>query len=113
IDRARPSRTGGEVYRPMSPAPSPAPARRSGTEDSNVLARLPAPQQRLVAMLGRAVGDLGGELYLVGGGVRDVLLDEHGPADLDFATSLRPDQIRVVGETLPGVSVYDIGERFG
>lgn len=78
-----------------------------------VLGRLPAPQQRLVAILARAVGDLDGEIYLVGGGVRDVLLDEHGPADLDFATSLHPDQVRVVGETLPGVRVYDIGEKFG
>lgn len=79
----------------------------------DVLALLPEQQRRLVAMLARAVGDLGGELYLVGGGVRDVLLGERGPADLDFATSLRPDQIRVVGETLPNVSVYDIGEKFG
>jgi poly(A) polymerase len=79
----------------------------------DVLARLPEPQRRLVAMLARAVGDLGGDLYLVGGGVRDVLLGERGPADLDFATSLRPDQIRIVGETLPNVSVYDIGEKFG
>src|SRR5665811_404704 len=75
-----------------------------------VLERLPAPQQALVSTLARATGDLGGELYLVGGGVRDVLLGEHGPTDLDFATSLRPDQIRIIGETLPGVSVYDVGE---
>jgi poly(A) polymerase len=79
----------------------------------DVLARLPEPQRRLVAMLARAVRDLDGELYLVGGGVRDVLLGERGPADLDFATSLRPDQIRIVGETLPNVTVYDIGEKFG
>jgi poly(A) polymerase len=78
-----------------------------------VLERLPEPQRRLVAMLARAADDLGGELYLVGGGVRDVLLGEQGPADLDFASSLRPDQIRVIGETLPNVTVYDIGEKFG
>ncbi|MBA2759101.1 MAG: HD domain-containing protein [Chloroflexia bacterium] len=81
--------------------------------DGDVLSCLPAPQQRLVATLARAASDLGGELNLVGGGVRDVLLGERGPADLDFATSLRPDQVRVVGETLPGVTVYDIGEKFG
>ncbi len=83
------------------------------TAAGDVLARLPEQQQRLVTLLARAVDDLGGELYLVGGGVRDVLLGEKGPADLDFATSLRPDQIRVVGETLPNVRVYDIGEKFG
>lgn len=81
--------------------------------DGDVLGRLADPQQRLVATLARAVADLDGELFLVGGGVRDVLLGERGPADLDFATSLRPDQVRVVGETLPGVSVYDVGEKFG
>ncbi len=80
---------------------------------TDVLGQLPAPQHRLVATLARPVSDLGGEFYLVGGCVRDVLLGEPGPADLDFATSLRPDQIRVVGETLPGVTVYDIGEKFG
>ena len=92
----------------------------SSNTDSNrpsatdgVLERLPVPQQRLVATLARAVADLDGALYLVGGGVRDVLLGERGPADLDFATSLRPDQVRVVGETLPGVTVYDVGEKFG
>lgn len=93
--------------------PPASPSNAATPLDSDVLARLPEPQRRLVAMLARAVGDLGGELYLVGGGVRDVLLGERGPADLDFATSLRPDQIRVVGETLPNVTVYDIGEKFG
>lgn len=78
-----------------------------------MLERLPEPQQRLVSVLARACCDLGGELYLVGGGVRDALLGEIGTTDLDFATSLRPDQIRVVGETLPHVTVYDIGEKFG
>jgi poly(A) polymerase len=92
----------------MSPAPTP-----NATAADDVLARLPEQQRRLVAMLARATGDIGGELYLVGGGVRDVLLGERGPADLDFATSLRPEQIRVVGETLPNVTVYDIGEKFG
>ncbi|MDQ3525749.1 MAG: hypothetical protein M3451_11940, partial [Chloroflexota bacterium] len=86
---------------------------KSSVVGGDVLSRLPMPQQRLVATLARAVDDLGGELNLVGGGVRDVLLGERGPADLDFATSLRPDQVRVVGETLPGVTVYDIGEKFG
>jgi poly(A) polymerase len=94
----------------MPPAPSP---NATASLPTDVLARLPEPQRRLVAMLARAVDDLGGELYLVGGGVRDVLLGERGPADLDFATSLRPEQIRVVGETLPNVTVYDIGEKFG
>lgn len=97
----------------MPPEPSiPTSAYQHAATD-DVLGRLPEPQQRLVAILARAVGDLGGELFLVGGGVRDVLLGEHGPADLDFATSLRPDQIRIVGETLPNVRVYDIGEKFG
>jgi poly(A) polymerase len=94
----------------MSPA---SPTNATAPLVDDVLGRLPEQQRRLVAMLARAVRDLGGELYLVGGGVRDVLLGERGPADLDFATSLRPEQIRIVGETLPNVTVYDIGEKFG
>ena len=97
----------------MSPAPQMSTPANHRSTAGDVLSRLPDSQQRLVAILARAVGDLDGELYLVGGGVRDVLLGEQGPADLDFATSLRPDQIRVVGETLPNVRVYDIGEKFG
>lgn len=97
----------------MSSAPKPTSQSTSPAPSGDVIPKLPAQQQRLVALLARTVGDLGGELFLVGGGVRDVLLGEHGPADLDFATSLRPDQIRVVGETLPNVRVYDIGEKFG
>jgi len=97
----------------MSSAPQMSRHAQTPGSTGDVLSRLPEPQQRLVALLARAVGDLGGELYLVGGGVRDILLGEQGPADLDFATSLRPDQVRVVGETLPNVRVYDIGEKFG
>jgi poly(A) polymerase len=97
----------------MPPVSQPPATTTPTSPPTDVLGQLPEPQQRLVAMLARAVGDLGGELYLVGGGVRDVLLGEQGPADLDFATSLRPDQIRIVGETLPNVTVYDIGEKFG
>ena len=91
----------------------PSTASATDRAPDGVLDRLPDQQQRLVTLLARAIGDLDGELYLVGGGVRDVLLGEQGPADLDFATSLRPDQVRVVGETLPNVRVYDIGEKFG
>jgi poly(A) polymerase len=101
------------MYRPMSPRSQTSPITITHPAPEEVLDRLPEQQQRLVALLARAVGDLDGELYLVGGGVRDVLLGERGPTDLDFATSLRPDQIRVVGETLPNVRVYDIGEKFG
>src|SRR5690606_12127321 len=103
----------GVKRRPMSSAPQMSRHAQTPGSTGDVLSRLPEPQQRLVALLARAVGDLGGELYLVGGGVRDILLGEQGPADLDFATSLRPDQVRVVGETLPNVRVYDIGEKFG
>ncbi len=68
---------------------------------------LSAAQQRAVAELfrvfpvaddlGRRFAAAGHELYLVGGSVRDALLDRLG-ADLDFATDARPDEVLALGE---------------
>ena len=57
--------------------------------------------------------EAGHELYLVGGSVRDALLDRDArDRDLDFATSARPDEIRaVVGEWAD--SLYLAGQDFG
>jgi poly(A) polymerase len=47
--------------------------------------------------LARRLADAGHECYLVGGTVRDALLDRLDPrADLDFATSARPDQVEAI-----------------
>lgn len=53
------------------------------------------------------------QLYMVGGTVRDVLLQRGESADADLATDARPDEIkRLVAPTKPSAIVL-VGERFG
>src|SRR5215472_14460713 len=53
------------------------------------------------------------QLYLVGGTVRDLLLNRGEAADADLATDARPDEIkRIVAPTHPSAVVL-VGERFG
>ncbi len=53
------------------------------------------------------------QLYMVGGTVRDVLLQRGETADADLATDARPDEIkRLVAPTHPSAVVL-VGERFG
>jgi poly(A) polymerase len=72
-------------------------------------AALPVPE--LAAELGARFAEAGFELYLVGGSVRDLLLDR-GSADLDFATNARPPETTKV---LQGWADrrYFVGVRFG
>jgi len=61
--------------------------------------------------LGKLFSGAGHELYLVGGTVRDALLDRLGD-DLDFTTSARPDETeRLLRRFAP--AVWDIGKAFG
>jgi len=61
--------------------------------------------------LSRLFNDAGHRLYLVGGSVRDALLDRPH-FDLDFTTDARPDQIKaIVAEWAD--TVYTVGEDFG
>jgi poly(A) polymerase len=67
-------------------------------------------------VLARLFGDAGHQLYLVGGTVRDALMDRVRPdadrLDLDFATDARPDRIRqIVSEWAD--DLYIAGEQFG
>lgn len=107
---------------------------------ASVLARLLPAQRALVTTLDDAFAAAGQELYLVGGIVRDLLLDRppgagddsdasahsaggaartatrtaaRAAADLDFATSATPEQTRLIAQGLPHTSLYDVGERFG
>lgn len=52
-----------------------------------------------------------GELYAVGGCVRDALLGKT-PKDWDFCTNLTPEQMKPFVKAA-GRKVYDIGEKFG
>lgn len=52
------------------------------------------------------------ELFLVGGVVRDVLLEGSEIQDIDLTTNARPDQIRQIISPI-SESIWDQGERFG
>ncbi|UPK77223.1 CCA tRNA nucleotidyltransferase [Nocardioidaceae bacterium SCSIO 66511] len=65
----------------------------------------------VVDELGRLVEEQGGELALVGGSVRDALLDRLG-TDLDFTTSLRPDAVETIVRGWAD-TVWTIGRAFG
>jgi poly(A) polymerase len=74
-----------------------------------------APFARVVRDLGRRFAERGHELYLVGGTVRDALLDRTDPeADIDLTTDATPDQIlAVVHAGNRGGGVWLQGVRFG
>ena len=88
-----------------------------------VLDSLAPAQAALVRSLGETFARAGEELSLVGGVVRDLLIDQpddsaasrtpNAPDDLDFATSARPDRTQALVEGLGIGSVYTIGEKFG
>src|SRR4029453_5733507 len=81
-----------------------------------------APFAKVVRDLGRRSAERGHELYLVGGTVRDALLDRTDPdADIDLTTDATPDQILAVvrsgnwggGGWLEGVRFGTVGVRKG
>ncbi|TGO05026.1 CCA tRNA nucleotidyltransferase [Serinibacter arcticus] len=61
--------------------------------------------------LGSMFADAGHELALVGGPVRDAFLGRRS-ADLDFATSARPDETHAI-LTAWGDATWDVGREFG
>jgi poly(A) polymerase len=95
----------------MSAQQSNAP--RASEATTSVLDRLGASQRAVVATLADAFAGAGAELYLVGGMVRDLLLERPVPADLDFATSIPPEQTKALVGSLQHAGLYDVGERFG
>lgn len=78
-----------------------------------MLPHLSAEQQRVIGVLAEAFAAGGEELYLVGGVVRDVLLEGAIPSDLDLATSATPDRVKAIAEQVPHGGTFDMGERFG
>lgn len=66
----------------------------------------------IAALLGQRFRDGGHQLYLVGGSVRDALLDRVDvEADLDFTTDARPERVKELVEGLG--SVFTMGEDYG
>ncbi|MDZ7674697.1 MAG: CCA tRNA nucleotidyltransferase [Acidimicrobiales bacterium] len=72
------------------------------------------PVLESVRPLADAFAAAGHRLYLVGGVVRDLFLDDVDPVDLDFTTDALPDDIEAVIAGLDGVeAVWTQGKRFG
>jgi poly(A) polymerase len=85
-------------------------------ERPTVLDALPETEATIVRRLGHAFAEAGQELVLVGGIVRDALLDRRRPGaagDLDFATNAVPERTREIGEAAGASSAYLVGARFG
>ncbi|MFV0525806.1 MAG: CCA tRNA nucleotidyltransferase [Acidimicrobiales bacterium] len=67
----------------------------------------------VVERLAAAFDEAGHGLYLVGGMVRDLILDQVSPTDdLDLTTDAEPDAIKTLLEPVAGV-LWTQGERFG
>jgi poly(A) polymerase len=66
---------------------------------------------KLLRELGASFGAAGHELYLVGGSVRDALLDRLSP-DLDFATDARPEQVQQIVRRWAD-ALWETGIEFG
>jgi poly(A) polymerase len=73
---------------------------------------LPEHLQSILRALADAFAAEGAELALVGGPVRDLLL-QRDVTDLDLTTDAVPERIRRLGEAAGAASTYDVGERFG
>jgi poly(A) polymerase len=89
------------------------PTRVGQVAASPVLDHLAPAQREAIQTLREAFRVAGGELYLVGGAIRDLLLGLDRDYDLDFATSLRPEETKKIGASIRHAGLYDIGERFG
>ena len=57
------------------------------------------------------LNEAGKQCYIVGGAVRDALLGKE-PADIDFATDAKPEEMKQIFESC-GCAVYPTGEKFG
>ncbi len=53
------------------------------------------------------------ELYMVGGCVRDLLMQREGSPDIDLTTDARPDAIKRLAATTGPIDVVTVGETFG
>ena len=86
----------------------------STASGTTILAALPAPQAEIVARLAPVFAAAGEALYLVGGVVRDALLEDRpAPTDLDFATSATPETTERLGLEAGASSSYLVGQQFG
>jgi poly(A) polymerase len=78
----------------------------------DLIERLPTRERETSQTLTATFSSHDEELYLVGGVVRDLLLDR-GRADLDMATSADPGMTKKLGELAGADAMYAIGEAYG
>ncbi len=78
----------------------------------DLIERLPEREQEISRRLTQTFTEQGEELYLVGGVVRDLLL-ERGRADLDMATSATPQTTKLLGESAGADAIFTVGEAYG
>jgi len=86
----------------------------ASSADVELLAAVRAlqPHAPVLRELGELFAEAGHELYLVGGSVRDALLDRLAVADLDFTTDARPERVqRILRGWADGL--WDTGIEFG
>jgi poly(A) polymerase len=86
-----------------------APVPRIG--EDNLLGRLGEAQRRAAARLGSAFARQGHTLYLVGGSVRDLVLDREA-GDLDFSSNAPPEAIRAAAQAAGATAIFAANERF-
>ena len=79
----------------------------------SLLSNLPAAHAAIVHRLGAVYAEAGEALYLVGGIVRDLLLERPLPSELDFTTSALPARSKELAAAAEALSTYDVGEKFG
>lgn len=85
----------------------------AGTSGSPFQAVLPPARAEIVTRLAAVFAMHGQELALVGGIVRDLLLGNALPTDLDFATDAVPAETTRLGELAGATAIFDVGARFG
>jgi poly(A) polymerase len=80
----------------------------------SLLDKLPIHARSTLEALHSAFAADGAALALVGGPVRDLLLERERPdLELDLTTDATPDRIKRLGALAGASSMFDIGERFG
>ena len=80
---------------------------------NSLLHVLPKTTRDILGRLAEAFRSDGSALSLVGGPIRDLLLERHPTFDLDLTTNAVPEKIKLLGAQAGASHTYDIGERFG
>lgn len=78
-----------------------------------IFASIPRRTMQVILRFARVFREQGHDLYLVGGPVRDLLLERAEAIDFDFTTDALPADTQELGRSAGAASIFTIGERFG